>query len=193
MNIKNFLIKIKEFAQENSSNVENNDFISSPIILPERGFVILKESPYFIRFDEEIHNDNLLKIIETYYPTSIDFKKLLKKDLNVCLDYLLGKGAIIFENHGLIRMNEYQTNPDSIHRSSGELYIPKSIYDVTGAQASILLKYMHDFNRFGKLDIVEVSSSISDGASILSLSLDEFEKILKELSYQSLKEKLNRK
>lgn len=187
MNIKEFLIKIKGYAQENLLYDENKDFINSPIILPERGFVILKEEPYLIRFDEEIHNDNLLKIIEKYYPTTIDLKILLKKDLNVCLDYLLNQGAIIFENHGLIRMNEYQTNPSSIYRSSGELYIPKSISDITGAQASILLKYMHDFNRFGKLDIVEVDKKISENANIVNISLDSFEKRLKELSYESLK------
>lgn len=187
MNIKEFLIKIKGYAQENLLYDENKDFINSPIILPERGFVILKEEPYLIRFDEEIHNDNLLKIIEKYYPTTIDLKILLKKDLNVCLDYLLNQGAIIFENHGLIRMNEYQMNPSSIYRSSGELYIPKSISDITGAQASILLKYMHDFNRFGKLDIVEVDKKISENANIVNITLDSFEKILKELSYESLK------
>lgn len=190
MNIKEFLTKIKEYAQENFLYDENQDFIDSPIILPERGFVILKEEPYFIRFDEEIHNDNLVKIIETYYPTTIDLKKLLKKDLNVCLDYLLSQGAIIFENHGLIRMNEYQINPASIYRSSGELYIPKSISNITGTQASILLKYMNDFHRFGKLDIVEVKEKISEDASIVNLSLDSFEKILKELSYENLKKEV---
>ncbi len=187
MNIKEFLTKIKEYAQENFLYDENQDFIGTTIILPERGFVILKEEPYFIRFDEEIHNDNLVKIIETYYPTTIDFRKLLKKDLNVCLDYLLSQGAVIFENHGLIRMNEYQTNPASIYRSSGELYIPKSISEITGNQASILLKYMNDFNRFGKLEIVQVNGKISEDASVINISLDSFEKLLKEISYENLK------
>lgn len=192
MNIKELLIKVKEYLTS-SEMEESQEFHNHPIILPERGFVILKKEPYYIRFDEEFHNESLLKIITTYYPTEFDFPKALKKDLNVCLYYLLDQGAVIFENHGLITMQEYQKNPSSIYRSSGELYLPEHVSKLSGTQANILLKYMDDFKRMGKVDIVEATGETLKNQTTTSLSMTELEEQLKMIRDCAMREAIYNK
>ena len=128
-----------------------------PVILPERGFVLLQGEYVPQKIQTEQHVDGLEQIIsKTFGREVIDQIPSELRTLYTYEQFLLEHGAIVFINRTYVEIGGYQTTPQKILSSVGVLNIPNGVTALDTNQSSGLLKYMNDFKRMGMLAIYQV-------------------------------------
>ncbi len=136
---------------------KNREEYFHPVILPERGFVLLKGEYIPQKIKTEQHEDGIEEIISKNFGRDvIDRIPKEKRTLYTYEQILLERGAVVFINRTYVNLGEYQIAPKKILTSTGTLNIPNGVGGLDGNQASGLLKYMNDFKRMGTLAIYQV-------------------------------------
>ena len=136
---------------------KNREEYFHPVILPERGFVLLKGEYIPQKIKTEQHEDGIEEIISKNFGRDvIDRIPKEKRTLYTYEQILLERGAVVFINRTYVNLGEYQIAPKKILTPTGTLNIPNGVGGLDGNQASGLLKYMNDFKRMGTLAIYQV-------------------------------------
>ena len=175
--------KLQYLKKELMKNNQQNKEYTVPVLIPERGFILFPELEDPIIFSEEYHRDGIKKAIQNMYPEEYSLLvSNFQDDQSKYEYYLIRKGAILFLNHSLISLNEYQTHPYLIKNSNGILYIPENLETLTVYQINWLLKYIHDFKRMNQV-YIELSS-ITEKVNTLqyqNISIDTLQQKLTEI------------
>lgn len=179
MSLKESLQNLKKELMKN--NQQSKEY-TVPVLIPERGFILFPELEDPVVFNEEYHRDGIKKAIQTMYPE--EYPLLISKfqnDQSKYEYYLIRKGAVLFLNHSLISLNEYQIHPYLITNSNGILYIPENLESLTIYQVNWLLKYIHDFKRMNQIHI-----------ELASITNQEYQLQYHSISIEELQQRLSR-
>lgn len=188
MSLKESLQNLKKELMKN--NQQSKEY-TIPVLIPERGFILFPELEDPVVFNEEYHRDGIKKAIQTMYPE--EYPLLISKfqnDQSKYEYYLIRKGAVLFLNHSLISLNEYQTHPYLITNSNGILYMPENLESLNIYQVNWLLKYIHDFKRMNQIHI-ELASITNQEYQLQyqAISIDTLQQVLTKIQFHKQDEK----
>ena len=171
---------------------KNMEEYFQPVILPERGFVLLKSEYVPQKIQTEQHEDGLEQIISKKFGREvIEQIPAEKRTLYTYEQFLLEHGAVVFINRTYVGLGEYQTTPKKIFSSIGTLNIPNGVSALDGNQSSDLLKYMNDFKRMGMLAIYQVMiDSNTKEKTYQDMLLFELNRQLSDHVYRSMKQEM---
>lgn len=180
-------IKIRSDIQQ--EQIKQDYF--QPVILPERGFVLLKGEYMPQKINREQHQDGLEEIISKNFGKKvIERIPKAKRTLYTYVEFLLEHGAVVFINRTYVDLGEYQISPKKILTSTGTLSIPNGVDALDGNQASGLFKYMNDFKRMGTIAIYQVKIDPYTREKIYQdMLLSELNDQLSNRVYYSMKQK----
>ena len=182
MNLKEKLQKLKQELIKSNQHPEE---YTAPVLLPERGFILFPELEDPIILNEEYHRDGIRSAIQNMYPEEYPLLvSTFQTDQSKYEYYLIRKGAVLFLNHSLISLNEYQTHPYLITNSNGILFLPDNLESLTIYQVNWLLKYIHDFKRMNHIH-AELSHVREKSQSLQyhSISIEELQQRLSRIQF----------